>query len=431
MNLFKNLPAVILLLWHMIVACAADAQMLLPNVPNRPVNRPLLGNRNAAADRYIVGFRDAASLSDLDMRKGMLRAGLTFVRSLPAIDAAVFAGRIPTARGSVTAVDASVKSLVGSLLAKKIRYVEPDFLWYEMSVPNDPLYPYQWAFPKIGAPAAWDVTSGLASTVVGVIDTGIDYNHLDLRDNVWIDPANGSHGARFINGGLSLDPFDDEGHGTHVSGTVGASTNNGLNVAGVAWSTQLMALKFLDSHGSGYTSDAVSAIGYALNHGAEILSNSWGGGPYSYALYDAINLARSRGVVFIVAAGNAGTNNDVSPFYPASYPLDNIISVAATDFNDGLAWFSNFGTTSVNLAAPGVSILSTYPGNSVQYMSGTSMATPHVAGAFALLQSLTPQWSHLARKQYLLDSSEKLIWPVRCQEGERLSHGFRDPNVKS
>ena len=268
---------------------------------------------------------------------------------------------------------------------------------------NDPRYSSEWALPKIAAPAAWDTTTGSRTIIVAVVDTGIDYNHPDLAANMWkntreiagdgIDNDRNGYtddvfGYDFANNDSV--PLDDNNHGTHVAGTIGAVSNNSVGIAGVAWNVQLMALKFMSASGSGSTSNAVRAIDYAVANGAKVINNSWGGGGFDAQLDAAISRARAAGVIVVVAAGNDSRNNDSVPSYPSAYNYDNIVSVAATDSNDMLASFSNYGATSVDIAAPGVSILSTTPNNTYSSFSGTSMAAPHVSGAIALVWSANP-----------------------------------------
>lgn len=285
--------------------------------------------------------------------------------------------------------------------------------------PNDPSYSSLYGMTKIGAPTAWDTTTGSSNFVVAVIDTGIDYNHPDLAANVWRNPGetagNGfdDDGNGYIDDVYGWDfanndnnPFDDNGHGTHVAGTIGAVGNNGVGVAGVNWSVQIMGLKFLNARGSGYTSAAVSALNFAVSHGVKLSNNSWGGGGADATLASAIGRARTAGHIFVAAAGNSGLNIDNSPSYPASYiqSYDNVVTVAATDSNDNLASFSNYGASSVTLAAPGVGILSTTPGNTYSSYSGTSMATPHVTGAIALHWAANPNLTYL-QELAVLESS--------------------------
>jgi len=264
--------------------------------------------------------------------------------------------------------------------------------------PNDTYYSVLYALKSTGIDAthAWSITTGSAQVKVAVLDTGVDAAHPDLAGN--LDLASAWNFVVDTN-----DPADDHGHGTHVAGTIAARGNNGVGVTGVTWSCKIVPLKFLDGAGSGYLSDAVRAINYAASLNIRILSNSWGGGVYMQSLHDAI---QNSGALFVVAAGNDGANVDATPGYPAAFDCPNILSVAATDSADALAAFSNYGATVVDLAAPGVDIGSTYPANQYVYMSGTSMATPHVSGAAALLLSRDPTLTPQQLKQILMASTD-------------------------
>lgn len=283
-----------------------------------------------------------------------------------------------------------------------VAYVEPNYILRPVAtVPDDPHYGDLWGMERIRAPEAWDITQGSQEMVVGIIDTGIYTAHQDLQANI----APGSYD--FAND--IPDQQDNHGHGTHVSGTIGAVGNNALGVAGVNWQVKMIALKFLDPYGS--TADAIEAVEYAATNTAlkiKITNNSWGGGGYSQGLYDAIKKAGEvYGQLFIAAAGNDGEDNDAYPHYPSSYDLPNLIAVAAIDSAGELADFSNYGLESVDLAAPGVDILSTVPGgggDALDSYSGTSMACPHVAGAAALLWSLNPDYPYTVIRDALLTS---------------------------
>jgi subtilisin family serine protease len=315
-----------------------------------------------------------------------------------------------------------VAALIASVRRRAIvEYAEPNYLWHSTTAPNDPQFANLWGLRNVGqtiggqagvagadihATSAWGVATGSRANVVMVIDTGIDYTHPDLAANVWSAPASfsvtiggksivcaaGTHGFNAIT--RTCDPLDDNNHGTHVSGTIGGAGNNFVGVSGINWTAAIMGAKFLDSTGTGSTADAVNAIEFAIQArnafaatgaaNVRVLSNSWGGGGFSQALLDEVNRAGANGMLFVAAAGNNASNDDVTPFYPANYSAPNVIAVAATDNTDQLASFSNFGS-SVHLAAPGVYILSTTIGNTYQYFSGTSMATPHVSGSAALI----------------------------------------------
>jgi subtilisin family serine protease len=286
----------------------------------------------------------------------------------------------------------------------------PDEIIRLSRVPNDTSYGSLWAMPKISAPTAWDTSVGSGNFVVAVIDTGVDYTHPDLAANMWRNPGetagdgtdndgNGLvddvFGAEFV-GTNSGNPMDDNNHGTHVAGTIGAVGNNARGVAGVNWNVRIMALKFLGASGSGSTSDAIEALNYAVAEGAKISNNSWGGGGFSSALSAAIGRARDAGHIFVAAAGNSSRNIDTNPSYPASYEatLGNVVVVASTTSTDARSSFSNWGPQTVLLAAPGSGILSTTRNNTYGTFSGTSMASPHVAGALALFWDRHPDWTY-------------------------------------
>jgi subtilisin family serine protease len=302
--------------------------------------------------------------------------------------------------------------------------VEPDYVATVDVTPDDSRFLHQWSLQRsaeggIDAEQAWDLARGSISIVVGVIDTGIDYNHPDLGPNIWTNPGeiagngidddhNGYiddvHGWDFANN--DSNPMDDHFHGTHVAGTIGAATNNAAGVAGVCWNVRLMALKFLNASGSGYISDATEALHYANNRGVALTNNSWGGGSYTQSFADELGAARNAGSIFIAAAGNSSSNSDYWPSYPAGYDLDNVVAVAAVDHFGSLAYFSNYGAATVDLAAPGVGILSTLPtamtsamagyGLSTGYgsLNGTSMAAPHVAGVCGLVKAFRPSLTY-------------------------------------
>jgi len=318
-----------------------------------------------------------------------------------------------------------------------IEYVEPNFVQSINLIPNDPQYSSLWGMNTISAPTAWESETGSADVIVAVIDTGVDYTHEDLKSNMWRnfaeipnnqidDDGNGYiddvYGYDFVND--DGDPRDDHAHGTHVAGTIAATGNNAIGVTGVNWNTRIMALKFLNGFGMGYADDAIKAIEYAAANGAHIINASWGGGGYSQAIKDAIDAANE--VLFVAAAGNSGENTDETKHYPSSYDSPNIISVAALAYSSTLAGFSNYGTTTVDIAAPGRNIMSSVPTTRCQWttffyiisdncdpsgyrkFSGTSMAAPHVAGAAALLKAFAPGLSTNDLKTKLLNSVDKL-----------------------
>ena len=337
---------------------------------------------------------------------------------------------------SLTAPGASTQDVLGwASRTGGVAYVEPDFLIRSTVLPNEPSFSSLWGLHNVGqsggvtdvdidAPEAWNTSTGSRSVVVAVIDTGIDFNHPDLAANAWKNPREvagdniDNDGNGYVDDVYGWDfsnsdsiPMDDNGHGTHVSGTIGAVGNNATGVVGVNWQVSIMGLKFLDADGSGSTSAAIAAINYATrmrrDFGINIVAtnNSWGGGGFSASLRDAIEAGGRAGILFVAAAGNESNNNDLSPSYPASGSSDAIISVAATDRSNTLASFSNYGSTSVDLAAPGVSIYSTTPNSSYASYSGTSMATPHVTGTVALLAAAAPQATSAQIRAAILSST--------------------------
>ena len=292
--------------------------------------------------------------------------------------------------------------------------------------PDDPGFPLQWGLENAGqapfygkpgadisAKTAWGATTGSSTVTIALIDTGVDYNHPDLAANIWKNSGEYLNGADDDGNGYiddirgwnfvskNSDPMDDNGHGTHCAGTLAAIGNNGIGTAGVGWNLKIMPLKFLDSKGNGYTSDAISAILYATQKGIPIISCSFSGPGESQALKEVID---SSSALFICAAGNSGASSDISPQYPAAYPSSQIISVAASTSSDTLASFSNYGTSSVDLAAPGETIYSTARAGGYSYLSGTSMAVPYVTGTAALLKTLNPSLTTAQIKSRILGS---------------------------
>lgn len=272
----------------------------------------------------------------------------------------------------------------------------------------------------ISATKAWAVTTGNREISVSVIDTGVDYNHNELKNNIFVntaeiagngidDDANGFiddvHGWNFA-GVSTNDPMDDNEHGTHCSGTIGAGGNDGNKIAGVTWNVRILPVKFLTGGGSGTLADAVKAIQYSTKMKVNIMSNSWGGGGFSQAMFDAIKEAKDAGILFIAAAGNDGQNSDNSPHYPAGYQVENVMAIAASTNLDTLASFSTYGKRTVHLAAPGHKIYSSVPKDGYDTFSGTSMATPHVSGAAALLWGTNTAMTFAEVKDRLMKSRD-------------------------
>jgi subtilisin family serine protease len=295
--------------------------------------------------------------------------------------------------------------------------VEPDYVRQAFAIPTDPLWSQQWDMAKIAAPTAWDTQTDSSDVYAVVIDTGIDFTHPDLQGN--LDSADS---LTCMNNSCSPGGADDFGHGTHCAGTIGAVANNGIGMAGLNWQVKLISCKFLGSNGSGYTSDAVLCFQNvkALKQGGRnirLTSNSWGGGGSSQELKNAMADVEALGIVNVCAAGNSGLNADVSPMYPAGFDNRGIISVLASDQNDAGAGFTNYGLFNVDIAAPGVSTLSTVPlctsppappiaicdASGYKLLSGTSMATPHVSGVIAALAHQNPALTASEARDIVLD----------------------------
>jgi thermitase len=319
--------------------------------------------------------------------------------------------------------------------AEAVFEIEADDFAPSPVTPSDPQFSAQWALlndgsrggtkgADISATYAWTVTTGSDKVVVAVLDSGVDYTHTDLASNIWIRPNNvpayedrelgtiqDFHGFNAVDD--SADPMDDNGHGTHCAGIIGAEGGNDIGIAGVNWKVQIMPLKFMNKSGYGTTKAAIEAINYVIDRkkagvNVRVISASWGSTQKSRALEDVIRKAGEAGILFVAASGNASTNNDRSPHYPSSYNLPNLISVAALDRNDQLATFSNYGVKSVAIAAPGVDILSTWLGDEYEEKSGTSMATPVISGVAALIVARNPNISVEQLREKILASVDPL-----------------------
>jgi subtilisin family serine protease len=355
---------------------------------------------------------------------------------------AELAGKLEKAKISYAAPLLRLRAIPPSKLVG-IRAARPANLTTAASTPtNDPGWTSLcsigdglWGMKNIHVPAAWKKVQE-SKVVVAVIDTGVDYTHEDLKDNMWSDP-NGKHGFDFVEN--DDDPMDQNSHGTHCAGTIGAKGNNHIGVVGVNWKVQIMAVRWLDASGipgPDGLADAIKAIDWAVDHGAKVLSNSWFWPEDDPDLEAAIKRANDGKVLFLAGAGNfaqhwdnnKGDNDNptTSGRYPSSYPLVNIISVAAIDASDNLAEFSEWGKKTVHLGAPGVDILSTVPHNDYDCtFSGTSMAAPHVAGAAALTMARFPNASYTEIKDYLLMNARKInALKDRCVTGGTLDVSF-------
>jgi len=316
-----------------------------------------------------------------------------------------------------------------------IQYAEPDYMVQAEVMPNDTRFNELWGMHNTGqtggvddadidAPEAWDISIGDRDVVVGVIDTGVDHSHPDLIANAWTNTGeiagdgidNDNNGYIDDMHGINAitdvgDPMDDNGHGSHVAGTIGATGNNSEGVVGVNQEVSIVGCKFLDASGSGATSDALKCMDYMValkNNGVNlrVLNNSWGGGGFSQAMSDAIDASEQADILFVAAAGNSALDNDTNPHFPSSYEQASVLSIASTTHSDSMSSFSQWGLTSVDMGAPGSAILSTVPGGGYDSFSGTSMATPHVAGAAALVLSVNPDLNVVELKELLMNSGD-------------------------
>ncbi|MFT6787497.1 MAG: serine protease [Pseudoalteromonas rhizosphaerae] len=419
----------------------------------------------ASQDSLLVMYKKGTSVAMRSQARSLVKAKVSDLNKDGVDDnySSILSGRL--AKFEVTGM--STKQAIKLLQTHAaVEYVEPDYRVSIATAPNDPDFSKLWglhnegqsggtADADIDALEAWSITTGGKDVVVGVIDTGVDHSHSDLTANMWINPNeiagdgidNDDNGyiddVHGINAITNVgDPMDDQGHGTHVSGTIGAAGNNNNGVVGVNHEAAIVGCKFLDASGSGSTSDAIKCIDYMVslkNAGVNVrvLNNSWGGGGFSQALADAITASEQADILFVAAAGNDAVDNDQNPHYPSNYEHESVLSVASTDRNDNMSDFSQWGLTSVDLGAPGSAILSTVPGNGYATYSGTSMATPHVAGVAALVLSLNPDLSTSELKQLLMDSGDdnaqlagKTVSGKRLNANQALEQADPTPSFK-
>jgi len=419
-----------------VVARASDGQVILRT--RRPSGK-VADYPPYAPDEILVRFRNTASAAMRAAIHGRFRANtIKRFRHVNGLELV----KLP--RGA--SIEMTLKSYRDN---RDVLYAEPNYLVEKLGVPNDPSFPLQWNLQNTGqnggtpgadikAVQAWDITTGSSTVVVAVIDTGIDYNHQDLAANMWRNEADCNNngidddGNGYIDDCYGIDTFnddsdptDDDNHGTHVGGIIGAVGNNSLGVVGVNWNVKIMACKFIGADGFGTTADAIDCLEYVKtmkDRGVNIVAtnNSWGGAGFSRALNDAIDTQRQADILFITAAGNAATNNDLSTALPCGFYLPTLICVAANDRFDGLAVFSNYGKRTVHLGAPGHEILSTIRANLYESFSGTSMATPHVAAVAALLKAQEPTRDWRAVKNLILSAGINLPSMADTVTGRRL-----------
>ncbi len=380
-----------------------------------------------ADSRVILEF----SPDVLEFTRGSIlqQRGLVVVQEFNSIDAIV----VSTPQGT------DVLALIDELNElPEIAYAEPNYKHEFDNTPDDLLYPSMWQLDNTGqtggrfdadidAPEAWDTFTGSSQTVIAILDSGVDYTHPDLASNMWINPGEiagdgiDNDGNGYVDdiygidpGEGDTDPFDNDGHGTHVAGTTAAVGNNGIGITGINWNSQIMSLKVGDANSLIPNTAVIEALDYIVTmkttYGINIVvsNNSYGGGGPSFALQNAIQASIDVGVPFVAAAGNNGSNNDFFPHFPSNFDLDGIISVASTNHFDQLSFFSNFGAAGVDIAAPGEDTLSTTLGGGYGLNSGTSMASPHVAGVVALLAGLAPSANVIDLKSAVMNGGDVL-----------------------
>lgn len=423
---------------------------LVPVLANASIELSSPQSPTYKSDSVIVVYKDSATKFDRRVARSLVKAKISDLNKDEIDDKYRNLKKGRMAKFKLD--DVSVKDALQKLRKNPaVLYAEPDFIVRASVIPDDSSFSSLWGMHNTGqsggvedadidAPEAWDISTGSHDVVVGVIDTGVDHSHPDLVGNIWTNPAeiagdgidndgNGfiddMHGINAITG--TGDPMDDQGHGSHVSGTIGATGNDGLGVVGVSQNVSIIGCKFLSASGSGSLSDALTCINYFVglkNNGVNVraTNNSWGGGGFSQALSDAITSSEEANILFVAAAGNDAYDNDAQPSYPSGYPHDSVLSVASTTRTDSMSSFSQWGLTTVDLGAPGSDILSTVPGGGYSSYSGTSMATPHVTGAAALAWSVNPDLSAVEMKELLMNSGdENAALTGKTASGKRLN----------
>lgn len=411
----------------------------------KPVVKPVERPRSTSVPEILVRFKPGVSLDQQraiaarnhDQLEDEIESvnGLSVIDDLDNADPEAVAAQYAKMSDLVQYAEVNNRIDLDDPVPSEFFYQYADHPDPGLELPDDPQFEQQWALNNLGqdggkagadisALNAWKKTHGSADVVVAVLDSGVDYTHIDLRSNMWLRPDNlpaytddelgtfnDEHGYNGTD--QSADPMDENGHGTHCAGIIGAEGDNSEGIAGINWKVEIMPLKFLGRGGFGTTADAIKAINYAIDrkkHGVNVrvINASWGSTSKSKALEDTIRAAGDAGILFVAAAGNNSSDNDRRPHYPSNYDLPNVISVAALDRNDQLATFSNFGVKTVHIAAPGKDILSTWLDDAYRDASGTSMAAPQVSGVAALILSKEPKLSVEKLRERILKSVDKL-----------------------